>query len=270
MLGFSVPMTPAATSDKPPARPRVGIPWRTTTEEREKIREKLDYYFEAVRKAGADPKEVSLEQSPAQLEEQLKDLDAFVLPGSPADVDPSRYGAARHDKTKTLDANRDNTDVAILNHALKASKPVLAICYGCQLLNVYLKGTLLQDIRAQRPESGPHGSTDLPPGVAKGDVRHQATFSPGSRLARLNQATEGEINSSHHQAIDKPGDKLRVTAHATDGTVEGVEWTGDSNWVVGVQWHPERMPPNDALSERLFGDFAAAARSARGSVAQKV
>jgi putative glutamine amidotransferase len=256
--------TPSTTAD----RPRIGIPWRTTEEERNNIRQKLDYYFEAARKAGGDPVEVSLRQPLDQLQKQLSGLDAFILPGSPADVDPARYGAAKHLKTHELDENRDSTDIAILDHALKASKPVLAICYGCQLLNVYLRGTLVQDIRAQRPESMPHGSTDLPPGAMQGDVRHEASFSAGSRLAGLSQAAEAEINSSHHQAIDKPADQLRVTARASDGTIEGVEWTGDSNWVVGVQWHPERMF-GDAFSQRLFSDFVAAARSAHGSVVQK-
>jgi putative glutamine amidotransferase len=247
----------------------VGIPWRTTAEERQKNREKLDYYFRAVRRAGAEPLEVSLEQPGEELEQQLKEFDAFVLPGSPADVDPGRYGAARHLKTKTLDANRDATDEAILAHALGASKPVLAICYGCQVLNVHLKGTLLQDIPAEKPGSLRHGNTDLPAGTAKGDAVHPASFTPNSRLASLNQGTEAQINSSHHQAIDRSGENLRVTAQAPDGTIEGVEWTGDANWVVGVQWHPERMP-GDALAERLFADFVSAARSSRASLAHKV
>jgi putative glutamine amidotransferase len=261
-------MTPAVTSGPAAERPRVGIPWRTSQEERENVRQKLDYYFQAVRKAGAEPVEVSLQQSPEQLQRQLSGLHAFVLPGSPADVDPARYGAAKHPKTNELDANRDSTDMAILEHAFKAAKPVLAICYGCQLLNVYLKGSLIQDLRAERPQSIVHGSTDLPPGASKGDLQHAASLSPDGRLARLGEAPEATINSSHHQAIDKPGKNLRVTAQASDGTIEAVEWTGDANWVVGVQWHPERML-GDAFAERLFGDFIAAARSARGSVVQK-
>ncbi len=254
-------MLPTATSGPAVERPRVGIPWRTSQEERENVRQKLDYYFEAVRKAGAEPVEVSLQQPPEQLQRQLSGLDAFVLPGSPADVDPARYGAAKHPKTKELDENRDSTDIAILDHAFKTAKPVLAICYGCQLLNVYLRGSLIQDLRAERPQSITHGSTDLPPGAStsKGDVQHTASFSKDARLARLSEAAEATINSSHHQAIDKPGKNLRVTAHASDGTIEGVEWTDDSNWVVGVQWHPERMV-GDAFSERLFSDFIAAAR----------
>lgn len=260
-------MFPAPTSGEGAHKPRVGIPWRTTAEERAQTREKLDYYFRAVRKAGAEPKEIGLEQPREELERNLEEFEAFVLPGSPADVDPGRYGAAKHMKTKTLDANRDAADEAILQHALKAQKPVLAICYGCQILNVHLRGTLVQDIPAERPGSLQHGNTDLPAGAAKGDAVHPASFTPHSRLASLNQGNEARINSSHHQAIDRPGENLRVTARAPDGTVEGIEWTGDANWVIGVQWHPERMP-DDPLAERLFAEFVAAARE-RSAVAQK-
>jgi putative glutamine amidotransferase len=260
-------MTPADSQLSTAHRPRVGIPWRTTEEQRDGTRDKLDFYFQAVRKAGAEPLEVSLEQSPEQLVRQLENLDAFVLPGSPADVDPSRYGATRHSKTKTLDPNRDTTDEAILAHAFRESKPVLAICYGCQMLNVHLNGSLIQDIRTMKPEALAHGHTDLPPGERKGDARHSANFEPDSRLASLNGELKAEINSSHHQAIERPGEHLRVVAQAPDGIIEAVEWTGDSNWVVGVQWHPERMP-DDPLAQRLFQQFVAAAR-ARETVAHK-
>jgi putative glutamine amidotransferase len=257
-------MTPTTTTGQTDTaeRPRIGIPWRTSQEERAGTREKLDHYFAAVRKAGADPIEVSLRQPKNQLQKQLAELDGFVLPGSPADVDPTSYGTAKHQKTNELDESRDSTDLAILDHAFHASKPVLAICYGCQILNVYRKGTLIQDIPSERPKSGKHGHSDLPPGETRPDAEHSATFSAGSRLARLNQAAEAIINTSHHQAIDRPGSDLRVTVKASDGTIEGVEWTGDSNWVVGVQWHPERMV-GDAFSERLFVDFVTAVRKAR-------
>jgi putative glutamine amidotransferase len=66
------------------------------------------------------------------------------------------------------------------------------------------------------------------------------------------------VNSSHHQAIRKPGRDLRVTAHAPDGIIEAVEWTGDSHWIVGVQWHPERME-RDSFAATLFRQLVAAA-----------
>jgi putative glutamine amidotransferase len=275
-------MTLAATSGSTAERPRVGIPWRTSQEEAENNRPKILNYEDAVRKAGGEPVLLSL-ADPAKLQTILPTLDGFVLPGSPADVEPAEYGAVNRGLSAPADLPREHADRAILKYALAEKKPVLAICYGCQLLNVYLGGTLIQDLHAETGTATAHRKKDITPEPAD-DPRHAAAFDPASRLASilsgakgLNGAkgldsAEGEVNSSHHQAIEKPGKNLSVTAHAGDGTIEGVEWTGDANWVVGVQWHPERML-GDAFSERLFADFIAATghllRGARGSVVQK-
>jgi putative glutamine amidotransferase len=259
-------MTLAVTSRHTADRPRVGIPWRTSQEEAENNRPKIKNYEDAVQQAGGEPVLLPL-SDPAALQATLGTLDAFVLPGSPADVEPSEYGDVNRGLSAPADLQRERTDRAVLKHAFSEKKPVLAICYGCQLLNVYLGGTLIQDLRAATGTSTPHRKKDIRPEPAD-DPRHGASFDEGSRLASILGNTQGEINSSHHQAIEKPGKNLQVTAHAGDGTIEGVEWTGDSNWVVGVQWHPERMF-GDAFAARLFGDFIAAARSARSSVANK-
>src|SRR5262249_52469006 len=150
-----------------------------------------------------------------------------------------RYGRAKHPKTKTLDRDRDRTDSAILAHALEAGKPVFAICYGCQILNVHLKGTLIQDIpseRPNRPNAVPHGTTDLAAGARSGDQSHDASLADGSLLRKLAGGAAARINSSHHQAIDQPGDNLTITAKSPDGIIEAVEWNDRSNWVIGVQW----------------------------------
>jgi len=249
-------------------KPRVGIPWRTSEEESNGAREKLDNYFEAMRRAGAEPTEISLSLSGAELAAKINELDGFVLPGSPADVEPRLYGAVRHAKTKTLDPARDRTDGAILDHALALRKPVLGICYGCQLLNVHRQGTLVQDIPAELPGKEVHGNTDLAAGVKKCDAEHDTTLVAGSRLARLASSEHAHINSSHHQAIDRPGNGLRVTARSADGIVEGVELEEAGQWVVGVQWHPERMP-DDAFAQRLFADFVAAVERSRVAIASK-
>jgi len=242
-------------------RPKIGIPWRTSQEEVQSVLPKIRNYMEAVQAAGGEPVLLSLAQ-PDALEEQLLGLDGFVLPGSPADVDPAEYGAANHGNSAPADPPRERTDRAILDHAFAEKKPVLAICYGCQLLNVYLGGTLIQDLRSETGTNIAHRKKDLqvPP---EDDPRHEARFVTGSRLHALANNTDAEVNSSHHQSIQKPGRNLRVTGKAEDGIVESVEWTGDANWVVGVQWHPERMP-GDTLARRLFEDFIAAARAARG------
>jgi putative glutamine amidotransferase len=241
------------------SKPRVGIPWRTSQEERQRNVEKLNYYFDAVRRAGGAPEHVSLALSESELKRQVGTLDAFVLPGSPADVDPARYAESRHEKTSTIDANRDRTDSVILDHALSAHKPVLAICYGCQILNVHQGGSLVQDIRSEKPGTAAHGKTDQAANADTKDLEHEATLVAGSQLQKLAGHTNVVINSSHHQAIDRPGQNLKVTARGTDGIIEGVELQSTEDWVVGVQWHPERMP-EDGFAQKLFADFVGAAR----------
>jgi putative glutamine amidotransferase len=246
------------TPSPQPAPPRVGVPWRSERQERARdLRYNRDY-LEAVRKAGGEPVQISLLSTPAKLAEVAKTLDAFVLPGSPADVDPKLYGARPHPRAARPDAKRESADFALLKHALASGKPVLAICYGIQSLNVYLGGSLYQDIPSQLPRALVHsGSLD------HRDAVHQIRIS-GGRLAVLAGGPNTKVNSVHHQSVRRPGRRLRVTAKAPDGVIEAVEGTG-SSWVVGVQWHPERTP-KDPLAQKLFRRLvfeAVIARNAR-------
>jgi putative glutamine amidotransferase len=249
------PMTPAS-----PNLPRIGIPWRTTEEECEQNRPKIRAYENAVREAGGEPVLLSLREG-SRLGEKLSSLEGFVLPGSPADIEPKEYGSRNRGKSEPADLLREQTDRAILSHAFAEKKPVLAICYGCQFLNVYLGGTLIQDVPSETGTSLAHRKKkDVGPQAIE-DPRHAVQFEAGSRLAAMAGETNAEVNSSHHQSVDRPGRELWVTGKASDGVIESLEWTGDSHWVIGVQWHPERMP-GDALAERLFSELVAAAKCA--------
>jgi putative glutamine amidotransferase len=260
-------MTPANSHLSNAARPRVGIPWRTTHEEANQITNKLQYYFDAVTAAEGEPVPVSLGLSPSDLAAQVKNLDGFVLPGAPADVNPSLYRAPRHEKTHDADANREKTDFAILEHAFACGKPVLAICYGCQSLNVCLGGTLYQDIASELHTSIEHSKEGLPPDAA--DPIHPARIEPGGEIAQLaavsglakrDRGFDVQINTSHHQSIRDLGHGLRVAAVAPDGVIEAVEHEPHKHWLVGVQWHPERMK-NDALAAALFRALVQATRA---------
>ncbi|MGA8145750.1 MAG: gamma-glutamyl-gamma-aminobutyrate hydrolase family protein [Candidatus Acidiferrales bacterium] len=237
---------------------RVGIPYRTRKEELTRNRSKYDKYFQAVRMAGAEPVEVPLSLTAEQLKKLEQTLDGIVLPGSPADVDPQLYRATRHPAAADADPDRERTDFALLEHAFAEHKPVLAICYGNQSMNVFLGGTLVQDIPSELRTEIQHPWSSRDKGAP--EPFHTAKIEPGSRLRELADADEVRVNSSHHQSVLEPGRNLRVVARARDGVVEAVEWTGDSNWVTGVQWHPERMVETDPLAQRLFSGLVAAAR----------
>ncbi len=242
------------------SKPRVGVPWRSLGEEREGKREKVEAYLRAVEAAGGKPELISLRTSPGELARLAAGFDAFVLPGSGADVEPSRYGARRRLECNDADPAREQVDWTLLDHAFDAGKPVLAICYGVQLLNVYLGGALVQDIASELKTSTQHAWIDR---AHQPEPKHPVRIEASGRLVQLAGAAEVEVNSSHHQAIREPGKGLRVVAKAPDGVVEAVEWQGNGNWVTGVQWHPERMG-SDALAQVLFRELVEAARKTLG------
>jgi putative glutamine amidotransferase len=246
-----------------PLRPRIGVPWRTAAEEAANQRTKINNYLHAVEAAGGEGVLLSLASPADVLKREAENLDGILLTGSPADLNPAHYGAKRHPATDAADAARERTDFALLEHALAADKPVLAICYGIQSLNVFLGGSLVQDIPSELGKSICHSpeEEELPGGGDAPDAMHGACFDPGHVFA-LSSADHAEINSWHHQSVLEPGRSLRITSRAPDGVVEAVEWTENTNWVVGVQWHPERMTA-DPLAQALFLQLIAAAKLAR-------
>jgi putative glutamine amidotransferase len=244
--------------------PRIGVPYRTRTEEATSGTDKIEKYLEAVREAGGQPVPISLAASADAVARLASSLDGIVLAGSPADVEPSRYGAPRHAKCAEADEDRERIDFALLELCFAARKPVLAICYGIQSLNVFLSGTLIQDVSAEIGAKVAHSNDD----EAETDTLHGIAIEAGSEISKMVGLREAIVNSSHHQAVLAPGNGLRITARAPDGVIEALEWIGDENWVVGVQWHPERMMGSDPLGRAMFGSLVkeAAMRKVRAAL----
>jgi len=242
--------------------PRIAIPIPHSSD-REYVGRALTQYEKAVELAGGEPVRIELEQTPEQVKKQIEGCDAVLLPGSKADVDPQKYGAARHEKTASADAKRDAIDELLLRDAYKLRKPVLCICYGLQTLNVYRSGSLVQHIESEINHAP--GRT-----VAKA---HTVEVEPGSRLAEIVGGTVARpggaamlaVNSSHHQSADAAGDGLRVVARCPeDGVVEALEGTDPGHFVLAVQWHPERSvndgPEVSGSAQAIFQAFIEAAR----------
>jgi putative glutamine amidotransferase len=240
-------------------RPRVGIPYRTRKEELTDDFTKIQPYVTAINGAGGEPVVISVGRSVAELNHIAKTLDAILLSGSPADVDPSLFSAERNSKTAEADPDRERTDFALLENAFAQNKPLLAICYGIQSLNVFLGGTLVQDIPSEIGSQIEHEWEDE---QGAPETFHSVRFEPGSQLEQIAGAGQARVNSSHHQSILHPGRDLRVVARSGDQVVEAVEWTGKGPWVVGVQWHPERIAGKDPLARDLFRTLIEAARKA--------
>jgi putative glutamine amidotransferase len=223
--------------------PLIGI---TLDHDDEQTCYKLSYFYvEAITRAGgaAVLLPFSSRIAPAA---QLDVVDGLLLTGG-NDLDPSAWGEARHPSAKPADAKREAHERALLAEAERRGIPVLAVCFGMQLMNAYRGGSLVQHL----PEVP--GTADHSRGDATLSRRHGARVESKSRLAAICGGGQIEVNTSHHQAIGRVGEGLVVSAVAEDGTVEAVEDPTRRMWV-GVQWHPERMLEEKrhmALFERL-------------------
>ena len=232
-------------------KPRIGMP--TPNSSTEYSLRVLPQYAAALEAAGGEPVEIPITSTPEEIAHRLKSCDGVLLPGSPADIDPEKYGAARDPKTAEADPTRDDADELVLQDAHNMRKPILAICYGLQSLNVWRTGTLVQHLQTSVLHSRPAG-------MPKAEwPTHKAAVEAGSRLSQIVHSAMGDrvmeitVNSSHHQSVDIPGDGLRVVARsAQDGVIEALESTADDHFVLGVQWHPERMWQDDPASREIF------------------
>lgn len=277
-------------------KPRIAIPLPHGGDPEYALRA-IPQYERAVELSGGQPVRIPLDRTPAEVMKMIEQCDGVLLPGSKADVDPAKFGAEKHPKTEAADPKRDTVDELLLQDAYNMRKPVLGICYGLQILNVYQSGNLVQHIESTvNHEAG-----------RKVPVAHEVLIEPESKLAEIMRAAglEGRslppahvpdyperregtassraekgtknggalapaallipANSSHHQAAgDVMGDGLRVVARCpADNVIEALEGTSPDHFVLAVQWHPERSFDEDPRSRALFEALVDAARNKR-------
>ncbi|MEA2670739.1 MAG: putative glutamine amidotransferase [Chloroflexota bacterium] len=239
----------------------VGITLRPVTREGHPERLLVNrVYSDALERAGAVPLTIPTLRDPAAAVTLLEACDGLLLPGGP-DVEPRRYGEEPCEGCRTeWVADLDATEAAVLERALEADLPVLAICRGCQLLNVVRGGSLWQDIAVQGAgDAGHDGETT---GTPRTQVVHPVVLEPDSLLAAVLQATVVGVNSLHHQALRRVGEGLRVVGRSPDGLAEAVEMPG-RRFVVGLQCHPEEHSATEPWAARLFTALVEAAHRRR-------
>ena len=202
-----------------------------------------DTYVLAIKEAGGIP--IILPNGdgfPDKIAEYLEFLDGLVMPGG-ADIPPSEWGEEPHPTTKILDEDRYLFEKALISAWIKnTDKPLLGICLGSQWINVAQGGTLVQDIPSKF-------------GISHRVPTHQVTLEPDSRLSKIFGTTELEVNSLHHQAVGRLGEGLRLVAKCPDGVIEATETTNPDRFLIGVQWHPEKMAPTNRLQAKLIKAF---------------
>lgn len=168
----------------------------------------------------------------------VEKCNGIILSGG-NDINPRLYNQPdflAYVNPKDIDEKRDEFEWQIIKYTQENQKPLLGICRGLQIVNVYFGGTLVPDIPAFGKFN--HGK------FKEGDDRkHLVNIDPNSALYKIISEEKGEVNSAHHQSVDMPGFDLVVNALSPDGIIEGIERREPEgkSFLMLVQWHPERM-----------------------------
>lgn len=215
----------------------------------------FDNYVDAVRRAGGDPVALDPTVSHEERDAALATMDGLLLPGG-ADLAPALYGEAPHPAV-AVEAARDDLELSAWTAARERGVPIFGVCRGFQAINVFSGGRLVQHLE------GHDSSTQAPEG-------HPLQIEPASRLAAILGETEPflstEVNSYHHQAV-RPADLApglvasAVAPHREGDLVEALEAADDDDWLIGVQFHPERSEFIGPEFDRLWRAFVDAART---------
>ena len=205
-------------------------------------------YFEAILKTGGIP--VLIPPMPeSQTSDLLARLNGVLFIGG-ADYSPSLYGEKDDPSIHLCDAERIDFDYKLLQKAVKETHlPVLGICAGCQILNIGLGGSLIQDIPNALPESKVIHSSQS--GWKNGWHKHTVRILADTKLSRIYASRSISVPTSHHQSVKTLGRGLIIAAQAEDEVIEAVELE-NRPFVIGVQWHPERDFDGN---EPLFAEF---------------
>jgi len=212
-------------------------------------------YITAIQTAGGIPMMIPVGITNAALNALLSKVDGVLFTGG-GDIDPQRFNGVPHPKIYGISPQRDEMEFNLLEKALAAGKPLLAICRGIQVLNVAFGGDLYTHIQDQRENSLKH---DWFPKFPRDKLAHTVSLKCESLLDKIFNSDEIRVNSLHHQGIDRVGKGLEAIAFAPDGLVEGLVVEGTA-FALGVQWHPECLPDDPGM-QALFRAFVEACQN---------
>lgn len=210
-------------------KPLIAITTRITSNHDKKQFSVNAEYVQSIIDAGGVPW-LLLSDQYEDLKIQLSLCQGLLVTGG-VDINPTLYHQP-NTASYEVDDYQDRHDLNSIKIAYELGLPILGVCRGCQILNVYAKGTLTQDIETAYPK-------------IKAETHRDAALNKDYHLINVQSETlrhllkdEIQVNSYHHQVVDQLGEGLKVAAISDDGLIEAIEGPN----MLAVQWHPERMP----------------------------
>lgn len=203
-----------------------------------------DDYIDSIIRNGGIPYIIPFNEDEEVVKEQLLNVQGLILSGG-HDVDPHNYGEEPKQKLGDIWPQRDKFDMQLLKLAEENKIPVLGICRGAQIINVYHGGTLYQDLSYRKEKTLKHNQNQTPTLLT-----HTVKTVAGTKIAKLLGREEMQTNSFHHQLIKDVAQNFKVSAHCVDGVVEAIE--NEDATVIAVQWHPEMLHRVVPYQNNLF------------------
>lgn len=223
------------------------------------------YYENAIETHGGAVEKLPISDEQA-VNKYIDRIHGLLLPGG-GDIDPDIYGEERHCKTKNVNRAKDEFEMSLFRKAMEKDMPVFGICRGIQIMNVERGGSLYQHIPEQ---IGEHLTYKIP--EKSDDLWHSIKIQPSGQFCQITYKSSAEVSSSHHQGVKVIGKRFKVTAESEDGIIEAME-DPSKEFVIGVQYHPERMWIDNKLplpdrkfythAKKLFEAFINAATTYR-------
>ena len=180
---------------------------------------------------------------PSKNFENIDFLDGLLISGGDFDIDPSFYDQKIKSNNVKTNPKRTEFEMDLINLFIQSQKPILGICGGSQLINVYFNGTLIQDIETNIKHEQPN---------PRNETSHEIILEESSYFKKFNSTDKIYVNSAHHQAVDKLGIDLIVDAKAPDGIIEAFHHISHY-YCMGIQWHPEFLITD--FDKRVIEDF---------------
>lgn len=203
-------------------------------------------YTNSIEKAGGIPIILPVIDKEEVVNDYIDLIDGLLIPGGIDVVNDSHHLDEIHEQNKIF----DEFEFKCIKQAKEKRIPILGICRGIQILNVYHGGTLIQDIPSEVENCLNHKQED----PTRWAISHSVSFEKDSHLYEL-FGESLDVNSFHHQSCKDVADNFKVVGTSSDGIIEAIEDTTDYPYLIGVQWHPEGFVSHDDTNMPLFIDF---------------